>query len=288
MSGAGVVVLAAGGTGGHMFPAEALAHALLTRGRRVALMTDSRGAGFGDRLPAVALHRISAGRIGGNIVRRLFGLAALAFGTIEAARKLRALAPAAVVGFGGYASVPTMIAAGRQSLPTLIHEQNAVLGRANRLLAPGGVRFDHLRVSWSRPTEIEGLVLRDPQGDEVVVAPRARWSWSLWEILVTRPGSSTLTLYQADLDIERSADGIVDLLESLKPILSDRPVRTLLIQVDEGKLRFRNQGQSVPFLADKANIGLDLNAYPQPITWGMALVRSVAAGEPGTVPTTPT
>ncbi|HUK09943.1 MAG TPA: undecaprenyldiphospho-muramoylpentapeptide beta-N-acetylglucosaminyltransferase [Stellaceae bacterium] len=160
MSGAGVVVLAAGGTGGHMFPAEALAHALLTRGRRVTLMTDSRGAGFGERLPAVALQRISAGRIGGNIVRRLFGFAALAFGTIEAARKLRALAPAAVVGFGGYASVPTMLAAGRQSLPTLIHEQNAILGRANRMLAPRARRIatSFAAVGAMRPQDRERSV----------------------------------------------------------------------------------------------------------------------------------
>jgi UDP-N-acetylglucosamine--N-acetylmuramyl-(pentapeptide) pyrophosphoryl-undecaprenol N-acetylglucosamine transferase len=141
MSAPGVVVLAAGGTGGHMFPAEALARALLTRGRRVALMTDSRGAAFGERLPAVALHRIRAGRIGGNFMRRLMGLASLAFGTIEAAHKLRALAPDAVVGFGGYPSVPTMLAAARQRLPTVIHEQNAILGRANRLLAPRARRI---------------------------------------------------------------------------------------------------------------------------------------------------
>ncbi len=64
------------------------------------------------------------------------GLAELALGTLEAGRKLRALGPAAVVGFGGYPSVPTMLAAARLGLPTLIHEQNAILGRANRLLAP--------------------------------------------------------------------------------------------------------------------------------------------------------
>jgi len=135
MSASGVVVLAAGGTGGHMFPAEALARALLGRGREVALMTDSRGASFGN-LPAVALYRIRAGRVGGNLLRRVMGIASLALGTVEAARKLRALGPAAVVGFGGYPSVPTMLAAARQRLPTVIHEQNAILGRANRLLAP--------------------------------------------------------------------------------------------------------------------------------------------------------
>jgi UDP-N-acetylglucosamine--N-acetylmuramyl-(pentapeptide) pyrophosphoryl-undecaprenol N-acetylglucosamine transferase len=132
----GLVVLAAGGTGGHMFPAEALARALLTRGRRVALMTDSRGEAWGERLPGVALHRIRAGRFSGNLLRKALGVIDLALGTFEAARQLRTLAPAAVVGFGGYPSVPTMLAAARQKRPTVIHEQNAILGRANRLLAP--------------------------------------------------------------------------------------------------------------------------------------------------------
>ena len=130
------VVLAAGGTGGHMFPAEALAAELMRRGFPVALVTDRRGQAFGDRLPGVALHRIRAGRIGAGIVRKMAALAETALGTIEAARLLRALAPAAVVGFGGYPSVPTMLAATRMRLPTVIHEQNAILGRANRLLAP--------------------------------------------------------------------------------------------------------------------------------------------------------
>ncbi|HMK68706.1 MAG TPA: undecaprenyldiphospho-muramoylpentapeptide beta-N-acetylglucosaminyltransferase [Stellaceae bacterium] len=136
MSGEGVVVLAAGGTGGHMFPAEALARALLSRGRTVALMTDSRGEAFGQRLPGVALHRVRAARMSGGLVRKALGLAELALGTLEAGRRLRTLVPSAVVGFGGYPSVPTMLAATRQKLPTVIHEQNALLGRANRLLAP--------------------------------------------------------------------------------------------------------------------------------------------------------
>lgn len=135
MSGA-LVVLAAGGTGGHMFPAEALARELLARGFRVALVTDRRGHAFGDRLPGVALHRIPAGRVGGGVVTKVVGLAELALGTVTAGRLLRSLGPAAVVGFGGYPSVPTMLAATRLDLPTMLHEQNAILGRANRLLAP--------------------------------------------------------------------------------------------------------------------------------------------------------
>jgi UDP-N-acetylglucosamine--N-acetylmuramyl-(pentapeptide) pyrophosphoryl-undecaprenol N-acetylglucosamine transferase len=130
------IVLAAGGTGGHMFPAEALARELIGRGYGVALVTDRRGQAFGDRVPETALHRIRAGRIDGGIVGKVAAIAEIALGTFEAGRLLRALAPAAAVGFGGYPSVPTMLAATRQRLPTLLHEQNAILGRANRLLAP--------------------------------------------------------------------------------------------------------------------------------------------------------
>jgi UDP-N-acetylglucosamine--N-acetylmuramyl-(pentapeptide) pyrophosphoryl-undecaprenol N-acetylglucosamine transferase len=130
------VVLAAGGTGGHLFPAEALAGELLRRDRPVHLLTDTRVDALAGRLPGLDIHRVRAGRLGGGPVHAARGLAALALGTLEARRLLRRLDPAAVVGFGGYVSVPTMLAATHLGLPTAIHEQNAVLGRANRLLAP--------------------------------------------------------------------------------------------------------------------------------------------------------
>ena len=129
-------VLAAGGTGGHLFPAIALAGELLGRGRQVHLVTDSRTEALAGELPGVAIHSVRAGRIGGGPVRTAGGLAGLAAGAVQARGLLRRLAPAAVVGFGGYASLPAMLAAVSLGLPTLIHEQNAVMGRANRLLAP--------------------------------------------------------------------------------------------------------------------------------------------------------
>ena len=136
------ILLAAGGTGGHMFPAEALAAALLERGRRVVLVTDRRGGGFGDRLPAVEVRRIRAGGLAGRgLVARAQGLAALGLGYVEARRILRESAPALAVGFGGYASVPTMIAASHAGVALLLHEQNAVMGRANRLLAGRAARI---------------------------------------------------------------------------------------------------------------------------------------------------
>jgi UDP-N-acetylglucosamine--N-acetylmuramyl-(pentapeptide) pyrophosphoryl-undecaprenol N-acetylglucosamine transferase len=129
------IVLAAGGTGGHMFPARALAEALVKRGVRVALITDARGAGFGDEVPDVETFRIVAGSPSGSPMQRARGLAKLARGYMQSKALLRRLAPECVVGFGGYPSAPALMAASRMGLPTVIHEQNAVLGRANRMLA---------------------------------------------------------------------------------------------------------------------------------------------------------
>lgn len=131
----GSFVIAAGGTGGHLFPAEALAGELTRRGERVDLVTDARSDAFAERLSGVAVHRVRAGRPQGGPWRAARGLAELAFGTFAARRLLRRLAPRCVVGFGGYPSLPTMLAASMLGLPLLIHEQNAVLGRANRLVA---------------------------------------------------------------------------------------------------------------------------------------------------------
>ena len=127
------IVLAAGGTGGHIFPAEALARALLDRGRRVILVTDRRGQGFGSALPEVAVHRIRAGSPSGGVSAKARALLSMVIGYGQARGLLRALGPSSVVGFGGYPSVPTVFAATRLHLPVLLHEQNAVLGRANRL-----------------------------------------------------------------------------------------------------------------------------------------------------------
>jgi translocation and assembly module TamB len=162
-----------------------------------------------------------------------------------------------------------------------IHRQ--LVTQANRIMAPGTVRFDRLSVSWFRPTEIQGLVLGDPQGDDIVISPRAHFDWSLREIFLTQPATATLTLDKAHVDIERTADGKVDLLEALQAILKDEPERTFLVRVVDGTLRFRQAGLAEPFLADRANIDLDLTAFPQPIAWRLALERARGNAPPGQV-----
>jgi UDP-N-acetylglucosamine--N-acetylmuramyl-(pentapeptide) pyrophosphoryl-undecaprenol N-acetylglucosamine transferase len=136
------ILLAAGGTGGHMFPAEALARALLARGLAVDLATDERGGGFGGRLPQVKVHRIASGGVAGKgPIVRLHNLVRLGLGYMQSRRLLRRLDPAVVVGFGGYPSIPPLTAAQRSDVPTVLHEQNAVMGRANRFLASRAARL---------------------------------------------------------------------------------------------------------------------------------------------------
>ena len=130
-----LILLAAGGTGGHIFPAEALARELLGRGLRVELVTDSRGGQFSKDLD-VPLHRVRASALGKGLVKKLVSMATMGIGVVQAALLLRRLKPAAVVGFGGYPSVPLLYAAARTGVPILLHEQNVVVGRANRTLLP--------------------------------------------------------------------------------------------------------------------------------------------------------
>jgi len=128
-------VLAAGGTGGHMIPAHALADELMGRGHHVALITDDRGAripGLFDRVP---VHILPAGRLSGGPLGWLRALRNIHAGRAMAARLYETFRPSAVIGFGGYPALPALLAARKLGIPTLVHEQNAVLGRVNRLMA---------------------------------------------------------------------------------------------------------------------------------------------------------
>ncbi|HEX6217752.1 MAG TPA: undecaprenyldiphospho-muramoylpentapeptide beta-N-acetylglucosaminyltransferase [Sphingomicrobium sp.] len=128
-------VLAAGGTGGHMIPAHALAAELRARGHGVLLITDERGARFPGLFENVPVHILPAGRIGGGPIGWIKAGFSVMAGRREALGLYRNHRPDAVVGFGGYPAFPSLIAATARKIPTVLHEQNAVLGRVNRLLA---------------------------------------------------------------------------------------------------------------------------------------------------------
>jgi len=128
-------VLAAGGTGGHMVPAHALAAELKSRGHGVMLVTDERGARFPGLFDQVPVHILPAGRLGGGPIGWLKALRSVIKGRSEAKRIYREHRPDAVVGFGGYPAFPSLLAASSMGIPSVLHEQNAVIGRVNRMLA---------------------------------------------------------------------------------------------------------------------------------------------------------
>jgi UDP-N-acetylglucosamine--N-acetylmuramyl-(pentapeptide) pyrophosphoryl-undecaprenol N-acetylglucosamine transferase len=130
------IVLSAGGTGGHLFPAQAVAAELSRRGRRIVIMTDARGRNYGNAFPGMTIETVpSASPSNTGRVGKVLAPFEILRGVLVGLSKLRRVKPTAVVGFGGYPSLPVMIAARLTGLPTIIHEQNAVLGRVNRLIA---------------------------------------------------------------------------------------------------------------------------------------------------------
>ena len=153
----GPIILAAGGTGGHLFPAEALAGELTARGRKVILVTDTRGdahtASVDSPLARIERYVVRAGTVSGqSMIGRVKGVIELVAGIWQAKAVLIKLQPSVVVGFGGYPSLPTMMSATRRKIPAVLHEQNAVLGRVNRLLAP---RVDAIAVAFADTAKLE-------------------------------------------------------------------------------------------------------------------------------------
>lgn len=173
----GRLVIAAGGTGGHMFPAQALAEAMVARGWEVILSTDDRGARFADRFPPeVTVQQIASATFarGGVLSKmivpfRILGGIAAAFVRFSVAR------PTAVVGFGGYPTIPALSAAWGLRLPRMIHEQNGVLGRVNRIFAP---RVDRVACgTWPTvlPKGVAGVHTGNPVRGRLMDAAGARY-----------------------------------------------------------------------------------------------------------------
>ena len=149
-----LILLAAGGTGGHLFPAEALGLELIRRGHRVRLVTDARALRYTGLFTKDTIDVVPSETVRGRTPWSLARTGAmLSVGTLVALNLMRRMKPAAVVGFGGYPTVPPLLAARLFGVPTLVHEANAVLGRANRFLSS--------RVG-AIATSLPGVLDRDP------------------------------------------------------------------------------------------------------------------------------
>src|SRR3546814_9787696 len=162
-----------------MGPAQALAGELIARGHRVALGTDDRGARIPGLFEGVQVHILPAGRLGGGPIGWIKALKNIFAGRAMASRLYETFRPSAVVGFGGYPALPALLAAQRDGIPTLVHEQNAVLGRVNRLLAG---RVDAIATSYPAVHRLpprHGEKVRSEErrvGKECVSTFRPRWS----------------------------------------------------------------------------------------------------------------
>lgn len=162
------ITLAAGGTGGHMVPAHALAAELTARGHGVMLVTDDRGAKIPGLFKDVPTHLLPAGRLGGGPIGMLKAVRAVLAGRRAAKALYRAHQPDAVVGFGGYPAFPALLAASSCNIPTVIHEQNAVLGRVNRWVAGDATAIataypavERLKPAYRRKVHLVGNPVRE-------------------------------------------------------------------------------------------------------------------------------
>ncbi|WP_029372338.1 undecaprenyldiphospho-muramoylpentapeptide beta-N-acetylglucosaminyltransferase [Paracoccus sp. TRP] len=157
-------LIAAGGTGGHMFPAQALAEVLLERGWRVKLSTDERGARYAGAFPQEVVREVvsSATTARGGALAKLAVPFRIGAGVLAAIRALRADRPAVVVGFGGYPTIPAMSAALALRIPRMVHEQNGIMGRVNAAFAR---RVDRVACgTWPTrlPSGVKGLHTGNP------------------------------------------------------------------------------------------------------------------------------
>jgi UDP-N-acetylglucosamine--N-acetylmuramyl-(pentapeptide) pyrophosphoryl-undecaprenol N-acetylglucosamine transferase len=263
-------VLAAGGTGGHMVPAHALAEELIARGHRVALVTDDRGARIPGLFDGVQVHILPAGRLGGGPIGWLKALRNILSGRAMASRLYETFRPSAVIGFGGYPALPALLAAQRDGIPTLIHEQNAVLGRVNRLLARkvDAIATSYPEVQRLKPGHADKVhLVGNPVRDEVLVLRDqpfpALAEDGIFRILVTG-GSQGATILASVVP-----DGLAMLPEHFRRRLQ---VTQQCRAEDIEEVRARYAGLGIP--ADLATYMPDL---PERLAWSHLVIARAGA-----------
>src|SRR5271163_4532763 len=231
MDAAPLILLAAGGTGGHLFPAEALGVELMRRGYRVRLVTDSRALRYTGLFSRDTIDVVPSATVRSRMPWSLAytGLM-LGYGLVAALNLVRRLKPAAVVGFGGYPTVPPLMAAKFLGVPGIVHDANAVLGRANRFLAS--------RVS-AIATSLPGVLDRDPQlapKTTMVGTPMrpAILAASAVQYATPEPGGPFRLLVTGGSQGARvMADVVPSAIEKLEPSLWSRLVLTQQVREED-------------------------------------------------------
>jgi UDP-N-acetylglucosamine--N-acetylmuramyl-(pentapeptide) pyrophosphoryl-undecaprenol N-acetylglucosamine transferase len=226
-----LILLAAGGTGGHLFPAEALGVELLKRGYRVRLATDSRALRYSGLFTKDTIEVVPSATVRGRTPWALARTGAvLAAGLIVSLNVMRRLKPAAVVGFGGYPTVPPLLAARLFGVPGIVHEANAVLGRANRFLSS--------RVS-AIATSLPGVLDRDPAlaGKTTTVGTPMRpaiLAASAVNFVTSEPtGPFRLLVVGGSQGARVMADIVPDAIERLEPSLWNRLILTQQVREED-------------------------------------------------------
>ena len=172
------------------------------------------------------------------------------------------------------------IIVGVAALPWLIGTpivRRVVLAQVNRIYAPTVIELQGVSASWTGPIRLTGLVLRDGNGKAVVTSPTGTLDRSLWQLLTIRPDYGTLTLHNAAVDIERRADGSIDLAEALEPLLAgddepdDGPETQFTLVIEAGTLAVASPELAAPVTADR--LDMTLHCVPNPLTWDIALAN---------------
>lgn len=248
-----VALLCAGGTGGHVFPAESLAHELTARGWSVHLATDERAERFAGKFADGAVHVVPSATIGSKNPVALIRTALKLFSGFRAAGALlRKLNPEIVVGFGGYPTLPPVYAAVRAGVPTLIHEQNAVMGRANAQLARSvdaiaGGFLPEQGAKYPDKTVLTGNPVRPP----VIEASQSKYS-------APDAGLFTLLVFGGSQGAQYFGEAIPAAIALLPEGLRHRILVTQQARKDdEAQVRAAYEGLGVkadvsPFFADMA------------------------------------
>lgn len=286
-----LLVIAAGGTGGHMFPAQSLAEEMLRRGWRVRLSTDPRGARYVGGFPSdVEVDVVNSGTFArGGVLAKLLVPLRIASGAFSAWIRMRRDPPAVVAGFGGYPALPAMVAAFLARWPCLIHEQNGVLGRVNRLFAP---RVDMVACgTWPTdlPEGVTGIFTGNPVRGNVLERAGAGyispgdWPMSVLAIggsqgahILSKTVPAAMALLpenlrfqvrvsqqarEADLDVTRAAFEAAGVAADVSPFFTDIPAR-----MSECQLVISRSGASS--VADIAVIGRPSILIPLAIATG--------------------